>query len=393
MAAPRPPLPRLWTRDFSLLTLINFAMFCSFYILLPVIPLYATELGAPEAVVGLVMAAFSLTGLVTRIWAGQAVDRGGRRALFLGTLVLFAASAGAYAWVPTVAWLVALRLLHGVSWGILTTSGATFAADLIPPPRRGEGMGYYGMAINLAMTVGPALGLFVMHSLGFRPSFLAAALVGGAALTLGTALHVPPPNGGPAPRGNHGWRRWIEPRALSLGLLMLLAGVVYSSVITFVPLYARDRGLGDPTLFFVLFAAFTIAARALSGRVFDRRGPLPVVLPGLALFTLAVVLLGLWATRPVLLGAAACLGLGFGSFQPAVAAMVINRVDPRRRGAGSATLISSFDLGIGGGSLALGGVAQAWGYRSMYLAAALAGVAALLWFLGRVWQEERAYRR
>ncbi|MFZ5900523.1 MAG: MFS transporter, partial [Bacillota bacterium] len=162
--------PSLWTRDFALVCLFNLAIFISFQMLMPTIPVYVDRLGGNQAVIGLVTGIFTVSSVALRPWTGLGLDRYGRRGIWLaGTLVFVLAVAG-YNWALSIALLMMLRVVHGAGWGILTVSAATAATDLVPPPRRGEGMGFFGLGANLGMAVGLADSL---------AAFLGAAVVGG----------------------------------------------------------------------------------------------------------------------------------------------------------------------------------------------------------------------
>jgi predicted MFS family arabinose efflux permease len=75
-------------------------------------------------------------------------------------LLFFILSMYLYDWVGSIAILLALRVLHGASWALSTTAVSTTITDIIPISRRGEGMGWFGMAMTVAMAIGPMLGGF-----------------------------------------------------------------------------------------------------------------------------------------------------------------------------------------------------------------------------------------
>src|SRR5690606_37024934 len=90
-------------------------------------------------------------------------------------LGLFAASMYLYGHVGGIGALLIIRLLHGVGWAFATTAAAAAIADLLPPSRRGEGMGWYGLAMTIAMAIGPILGVWALEGISFRGAFLLAA--------------------------------------------------------------------------------------------------------------------------------------------------------------------------------------------------------------------------
>ena len=81
--------PKLWTRDFTLICLATFFIFCAFQILMPVLPKYVQSLGADEKIVGLVSGIFTISALLARPFIGRELDRGGRRKLYQVGLSIF----------------------------------------------------------------------------------------------------------------------------------------------------------------------------------------------------------------------------------------------------------------------------------------------------------------
>ncbi|KKM09194.1 hypothetical protein SY88_20255 [Clostridiales bacterium PH28_bin88] len=106
--------------------------------------------------IGYIIGILSLTAVLVRPLAGFLLDAVGRRKILFFALITFALAVGAYNYVTGLGLLFSLRALHGISWGFTTTGAGTVAADVFPPARRGEGLGYYGLSNTLAMAVGPS---------------------------------------------------------------------------------------------------------------------------------------------------------------------------------------------------------------------------------------------
>ncbi len=384
-AAPRPaagppagPLSApLWTVDFILLMLSTFALFSSFYFLMPVLPVFVAErLGGDERVIGLVSGVFTITAVSFRPLGGYLMDRYGRRGLHLVALGGFALVVASYTAVKALTTLLAVRMLHGLPWGAANTAANTVASDMVPPSRRGEGLGMFGMAQTLAMAVAPAAAMAIVGEGRFTTLFACAAGLAALALVLGLRTKHPPvgnPNArlhlGSLLEGRVGW--------LSASLAFVTAG--YAGVTTFGVVSAKELGLEQPGLFFTLLAVGLVVARATAGRQFDKRGPGPVVGAGLLLLAINYGLL--WLGRGGFYVAPVVLGLGFGIVVPSYQAMAVNMVPGSRRGAAYATLLGSFDIGVGLGAYLLGNAAAAFGYGGMYaLCGAMMAVPAYLFF-------------
>src|SRR5690606_20803772 len=110
--------------------------------------------------------------------------RYGRRIFMVWGLILFALSMYFYDWIGGIAALMVLRVFHGASWAFSTTAIGTAITDIIPPARRGEGLGWFGMAMTVAMAIGPMLGIWVLQHYSFRGMFLFGATLSVVALLL-----------------------------------------------------------------------------------------------------------------------------------------------------------------------------------------------------------------
>ena len=149
------PTPDRLTRPFVVLWLGAFAFFLSFLLLLSALPIFARRMGASDAAVGVIIAAFAVTSLLLRPVTGWGADRYGRRPFMLAGSVVFALASMAYGWVAGAWSLVLVRLLHGAGMGLYPTAATAMVVDITPPPRRGQTLGIYGMGGSLALAVGP----------------------------------------------------------------------------------------------------------------------------------------------------------------------------------------------------------------------------------------------
>ena len=150
---------KIWTRDFSLIVFANFFIFLGFQMTLPTIPLFIKYLGGNDQLIGIVVGIFTFSALLIRPFAGHALESKGRSFVYLLGLAIFVLSVGSYSFAMSILFLFAMRIIQGVGWGLSTTASGTIATDLIPANKRGEGLGYYGLSANLALALGPALGL------------------------------------------------------------------------------------------------------------------------------------------------------------------------------------------------------------------------------------------
>ena len=361
---------KLWTPEFIGMSGSNLLLFMSQYIMVAALPIFIMEtLGGGEVEAGMAMTAFQVGAVTCRPLAGKLIDAVQKQRLLLLASLAFLLIMLAFCFAHALGAIYALRLLHGCIFALATTAAAAMAALVLPPARKGEGIGYFALSTNLAMVAGPLVGLLIIGHLGNRALFL--FLTGLAALTLlaAGARRLPRAVTAPAPQRKRGFSLtdFIEPRSLAPSLLGGLVFFAYGGILTFIPLYAKSLGLQQETsLFFVVFALIIILTRPLIGRRFDRKGPDATVYPGFAVFALGMLLFSQVSGLAGLLAAAALLGCGFGALSPAFQTLAVESAPPARAGVATATYFWSLDISVGLAALLLGGVAARLGYAFMY---------------------------
>lgn len=383
----------LWTKDFVLLALSNFFLFVGFQMLIPTLPLFVTERGGDQLAVGLVVSLFTVSALLVRPFAGKALDSVGRRPVLMVGLALFLLCVAGYYWMATIALVLGLRFVHGIGWGIATTTYGTIASDLIPAARRGEGMGYFGMFSSLAMALGPLVGLWLTQSFGFGWLFAISSVLTALAMLLSRPVKMAAPAG--AGRRQPATERsgLVERKALFPSLLVLFLGVTYGGIVSFITLFGQEAGIGNVGLFFLFNALSLMLIRPVAGKLFDRKGHAWVLLPGGIVLAAGLLTLSYSTTSFGLIAAAILFGSGFGAVQPSLQAWTIHRVPPNRRGAANGTFFSAFDLGIGAGAMLLGAVAKAIGFALMYRCSVVVILLYLIIYLAYVIRERRRHSR
>ncbi len=334
------------------------------------------ELKGNTGQIGYILAVYTLSALITRLVAGYAVDSYGRKWIYLISFLFFSFLLGLYIVAASMAWLMILRFVHGFSWGASTTAASTVVVDLVPPQRRGEAIGIYGLSFTIAMAVGPLIALGILAQEGYKIMFLTAMFL--SLLGFGMVLMVRfPAFEKPTIPKKFNFRNIIAPTTLPMALIQLLFGIAYGGILSFITLYAREKDLGGPGVFFLVFAAGIAFSRILSGKVFDLHGPKTIMRAGLLSGVVGLALLGFDESLMGFLFAGILIGVCMGVSMPTLQTMANNVVDSRMRGAANATFITAFDIGIGAGSLLLGFIAQWTSLACMYLLSALIVFAAL----------------
>ncbi|KUP22266.1 MFS transporter [Paenibacillus sp. DMB5] len=366
---------RLWTKSFITLTICNLLLFIGLQMTLSTLPVYAKDsLSATSVQISLVTSLFALSAIASRLFAGKAMEKGGRNLLiFLGVAICITAVAGYY-WSGTVTVLLLMRMLFGIGFGMASTAFPTMASDVIPIRRMGEGLGYFGLSTSLAMSAGPLIGLSLLQGPGFSSLLMCTGLAIAIILPLGYRLtrslpahhREPAPAIIPGPKGN------VFHKLLIPGLLNLLLSVSYGGLLGFLALYGQEAHLDHIAYFFLFNAVAIVIIRPVSGKIYDRFGPAALLIPGSLFIIGGLLLLSFASSTAALFPAALCYGIGFGSMQPALQTWMIQSVDPRQRGTANGMFLNSLDFGVAIGTMILGTVASYNSYAEMYRYSALA---------------------
>ncbi|WP_449598706.1 MFS transporter [Niallia sp. Marseille-Q9988] len=389
----------LWTRGFIQIWVSNFFLFMTFYFLLVSLPIYAIrELNQKQSSAGLIVTVFIITAILIRPIAGNLMQKIGKKAIFLTSLLIFLIATVFYLFTDSLSGLLFVRALHGIGFGMATTATGTIVADILPSSRRGEGMGYYSMSMNLAMVIGPFIGLQAINSWGTSTLFILAIIFAFFAILTGGFMKIEHAPEMEMSKIEHTEKKGIrfnqiiENTAVKISIVAAIFGIVYSSILSFVSVYAEDKGfISVSGYFFVVYAIFMLMARPFAGKWFDRYGANKIVYPCIVLFSAGMILLGVAESEWMFLLSAALIGLGYGSMFPCLQTIAIQKAAPHRRGLATATFLSIFDIGIGFGSYLVGIIGDAVGLNAFYSFSSiyiLIGIAVYYYLHGKTIRKE-----
>lgn len=362
--------PKLWTKDFLIVSSANFFLFLTFYVLMVTLTIYTMDnFHASQAQAGLASSIFVLGAVLVRPIAGKKIDKIGRRKMLLGSLVLFLIASIGYFLVNSLSLLLIDRFIQGFAFGLATTATGTIAADIIPNERRGEGTGYFAMSTNLAMAFGPFIGLLITQHFSYSIIFYAASLFAAFSLVASLFMNVPEGDkGGASPQKGFKISDYFEKRALPISIFIGFAGFTYSSILSYLTSFAKEMDLMDAaSFFFVVFAVFLLASRPFTGRMFDVKGENAVIYPSLLLFAVGMVILSQSHHGITLLIAGALIGVGYGTFQSSCQAISIKEAPSNRMGLATSTFFTMYDFGIGVGPFLLGFLIPFTGFKGLFI--------------------------
>lgn len=379
--ATEAPIEALWTRGFVLLLSASLFYFMGVYLLLPTLPLYAVHLGGGGAAAGLLMGFFTVAAVTVRPLTGWALDAYGRKTILVVGTALSAVVIFAHQWAGGIALLLLLRFVNGMGFGLQTTAAYTLAGDLAPRARVAEATGFFTLALGVPMAVSPSVGMWLMGRGDYTALFALAGLI--TALSLGLCFLIPfPIRTRSAAAARPSFASLLERSSLFSATMIFLLTITYGPILSLLSLYGVDRGLGNVGIFFTVFAVVLAITRPLGGRLADSWGCEPTAVVGLVFVGAGLLTLASAHSVPVLLAAAALYGMGFGTTQPSLQAIVIHRVVPARRGAAMATFLIAYDLGLAIGSVAGGFLAGIFTLGGVFgSSAALAFLAIVLLLL------------
>jgi MFS family permease len=326
-------------------------------------------LGGTSSQIGLIIGLFAFMAMILRPPSGWLIDTRGNRPVLLAGMAIFLLASLGYILTPSVQGILALRLFHGMGMGLFPTAATVVVAELAPPARRGEAMGWFGFANSLAFVAGPTAGLAVVGGAGYTSLFLLAA--GVAAMGIVCILLLPHVGRRPVAAKRLPRLRDVFSRpALLPSSILLFLYFPYGTLVAFIPLIATGRGLGNPGLFYAVYALAMLLVRSKAGEISDRRGRAAVIIPGMVVAALAMMVLGLTSGPVGVLVAAAIFGVGFGMVQPTLMALTTDRVPAEERGKAMGTFYTAWELGIAAGAAGSGWLLNITGFPVVLLTGA-----------------------
>ena len=381
---------RLITSSYCFILAANFLLYFGFWLLIPVLPFYLSEFfQAGNSTIGIVLSCYTVAALCIRPFSGYLLDTFARKPLYLFAYFIFMMMFGGYLIAGSLTLFIMFRIIHGVSFGMVTVGGNTVVIDIMPSSRRGEGLGYYGLTNNTAMSIGPMFGLF-LHDAGVSFATIFCYAFGACILGFLSASLVKTPYKPPVKREPISLDRFILLKGMPAGLSLLLLSIPYGMTTNYVAMYARQIGLHTQTGFFFTFMAVGMAiSRIFSGKLVDRGRITQVIAAGLYLVVFSFFLLAgcvyliQWsdtACTILFFGIALLMGIGFGIMFPAFNTLFVNLAPNSQRGTATSTYLTSWDVGIGIGMLTGGYIAEISTFDKAYLFGACLTVVSAIYF-------------
>ena len=385
---------RLVTPGSCFILAANFLLYFGFWLLIPVLPFYLSEIfNAGNSTIGIILSCYTVAALCIRPFSGYFLDSFARKPLYLLAYFIFMTMFAGYIIAGSLVLFILFRIIHGVSFGMVTVGGNTVVIDIMPSSRRGEGLGYYGLSNNIAMAVGPMSGLF-LHDAGMSYTTIFCCSLGSCIAGFICASLVKTPYKPPVKREPISLDRFILLKGIPAGISLLLLSIPYGMTTNYVAMYAKEIGINATTGFFFTFMAVGMAiSRIFSGKIVDKGKITQVISAGLYIVVFSFFLLSAcvyiidWnsmACSIIFFAVALLLGVGFGIMFPAYNTLFVNLAPNNQRGTATSTYLTSWDVGIGIGMLTGGYIAEVSTFDKAYLFGACLTIISMLYFNGKV---------
>lgn len=365
----------IWNRAFVRVFL--YAVLCQFTMAVTntVLPLYVINgLGRSATESGLLGTLFTVGSLLCRFVSGYLCDRFGRRACMIAGALIVGLCLIALGFETTMLLLLLTKTLQGVGHAIDSTASNAAAAEVLPPDRVGQGLGYYALHSMLTNAVGPTLCLALMGvgaaagGQNFRLPLLVGGGMGLAAAVLGAATDYEkrmPPRAGSARRDGIRLSDFLERRAL-LPAVMIFFTAFSTGAGTYMIVFADGMGFSSIRVYYIIDALASAAVRFGLGKRLDAVRPRAIAALAIPLNIVAYTLLGLTGSEWAFLLSAVLLGVFNAMLMPMFNAMAMKLAPPGRSGSASSTYWLGFDVGMALGMLFFGAVIDRGGFRTVF---------------------------
>lgn len=384
---------KLWNAEYLKTWLANFAIYFSFMLVTPLLPLYLSEnFGADKHTIGLVLSGYALTALLIRPFSGYFVDSFDRKKVLLLCMFLFFLFFAGYMVAGSLLLFAIIRTLHGAPFGATTVANSTVAIDVLYPSRRAEGIGYYGLSNNIATAISPSVALWIYDAChNYNIIFSLSLLFAGLGFAINSTLKLKKRE--LVKKANKiSLDRFFLVRAWREALAMICFAFGYGVISTYIAIYGKERlGItGGTGVFFLLLAVGLILSRLIGSRTL-RKG----MLIWNASLGLLISLCGYFLFAGVhnyfgYYGAALIIGLGNGHMFPAFQTMFINLAPHTQRGTANSSLLISWDVGVGLGIMIGGMLVEYFGYFSAFWTAGFVNAAGVIFFFTNI---RKTYQR
>ena len=353
---------------------LSFILYLGAYMRLPLVPLFASDLGATTVQVGMINAGFMVAAALLSLPLGLVSDRLGRKRLILSGMAISGLTSLFLLLVRTPLQVGAVYLFAGVGLACFSPSMMSYVGDVSPPHFLGRAYGWYTSSLYLGMAAGPGLGGAIASG-GFRTAFLfSAAVIAAGILVGGPRMPAPPAVIRPATTDLAAdFREIVGNRAvLACWTATFFSTYAWGALFAFFPLYARNAGISvtHTGLIFTCQAAANAAIRIPVGHLADRTGKRErYIVAGNLFFALCIALIGAFRGAVPLYLLFFGIGGGMAAAFTAIGAVLSESVPTRVRGLAMGGYNTCIYGGFAVSAATLGAVISRFGFAAGFAAA------------------------
>lgn len=360
---------KLWNAEYVKVMVNNFGMYFAFYLLTPLLPLYLHDtFGSTKDMIGLVLSGYTIAALIFRPFSGFLIDAFSRKRLLVIFLFVYFIFFGGYLLASTLLLFAIVRTLHGMPFGASTVACSTVAIDVLPPSRRNEGIGYYGLSNNIATAIAPTVGIYIYQSThNFSILFWMAFVAAGLGMLVASTIKI---KERPLKRTGKllSLDRFFLTRGWAIAVNLVFFGFCYGVLSNYLAIYGREQlGItGGTGTFFMILSTGLILSRLQGSKALRKGNIAHNAAEGILLSTLGYILFVVYPHMPGYYLSAFLIGLGNGHMYPAHQNMMINMAHSNERGTANSSVLTAWDVGQGIGILSGGVIAEHLGYTSAF---------------------------
>ena len=364
---PNSERPPLLSPALLLVCIASFGALVSFYLLLAVVPLFAASVGANGIGAGLTTGALMLATVATELATPKLTQMFGRRAMFAIGLLLLGAPAFALLGSTSMVSILIVCVVRGIGFAVIAVLGSALVAALVPPTRRAEGLGLYGVVVGVPGILALPIGVWMAEHVGFGAVFVVGAL----ASLLGIVAIPQLPKRWADAESSHpvvGMMEAFRSRALAgPAALFSLSAMATGVVVTFLAL-ALPSGSGNVVAGALLAnAAASTICRWFAGHHGNRIGSARLLFGGVTAAAMGTLLLALTSSSVAVIVGMLLLGAGFGVAQNASLSLMYEHAAVSAYETVSAVWNIAYDAGLGLGSSCFGVLAAWAGYPAAFV--------------------------
>ncbi|EGS40643.1 transporter, major facilitator family protein [Staphylococcus capitis VCU116] len=378
-----PTKDPIFTKSFNLNFVINFFVYLCMYLLIVVIAGYSkTEFHTSDSLAGLVVGLFIVGSLIGRFITGKYVNSFGPKKILIFGLICLIITQLLY-FIPGSVWfLMIVRLLNGIATAIATTATGTIAAYVTPPTRKSEGISLFSLSLVLGTAIGPFFGMLLMNSFSIQILFMICVILGVLSGLLSLFIKIDfktvASKNDTSNRKAFSLGNFIAKEAIPVAIVMMLIGVTYAAILTYLQAFAVERNLVTAaSYFFIFYAVASLVTRPIAGRLMDDKNENVVVYPAFIFLIISFAMLMFSFDGWVLLIAGIALGIGYGNLSSSMQAIAIKVSPSTKYGLATSTYFIGLDIGIGFGPSFLGLFTHMITYSQLYGIMALLGIITL----------------